>query len=119
MLAVILACITSTSQQDACSDMAVGFSAANPNCTMSSSCLEVKCSNAAWGETVLMVSNCKDPIGVQLLLTNTLQQCSRIYGVSGDAHYSEVGLDGKLLNVAYSRNASHLQFVVSQESNWL
>lgn len=113
MVAVLVAqnLIISTAQEvSSCEDLTAG------NCMWSPDCLELDCMDDVAGQkAVLSVSNCEDPVKVQLVLHSSSQQCSRTYAVSGDGHYSEVALDGKLLNVIHARNASHLHFFVSNK----
>ncbi len=89
------------------------FTAANSNCRVDSSCLHIECTGPDLQVTSLAVSNCEDPVRVDLNIPISSGHCNRTYSVSGDGVSGESVMDGQLqLNASFTRNASHLQFHV-------
>lgn len=96
-----------------CAGLASSYASANPGCSLSPDCTELKCSWAGGKQVELMVFNCEDPVRVVLNLQDFDQHCNRTYAVSGDGTYDDVALGGQVLHVFHSRNTSHLHFMVS------
>ena len=109
---IIQAVVLQLASSQSCGDLPV-------NCrALDDSCLRIRCSSGnytAW----IQVSNCKDPVQVDLNVSDSIGHlCHRTYSVS-ESQYGELAMNGKLqLNATFNRNASHLTFVCTSENGW-